>query len=64
MAVKRMAFDIKSDRLRHKVSQIKLAEITCTSQPTVARWEKEGTITKPARKLWEDWKAAQQETAA
>jgi transcriptional regulator with XRE-family HTH domain len=53
-----LAFDLKADRKKHKISQVKAAEILCVTQPTVARWEKSGGMPHIYRVVWNlHWKS-------
>lgn len=63
-----VAFDLKAARKRRGLSQVQTAEILCARQPSVSRWEAEGTLPEIARKAWdlhwrmEDSKNGQKET--
>lgn len=46
------AFDLRAARKARKLSQVKVAEILCTSQPSVARWESNGNLPAIYRKAW------------
>jgi transcriptional regulator with XRE-family HTH domain len=46
-------FDLKAAREARNLTQIAIADILCTSQASVARWEKSGAMPKCERKLWE-----------
>jgi len=46
------AFDLKAARKAKNLSQVKVAEILCTSQPSVARWEAAGNLPAIYRKAW------------
>lgn len=51
------AFDLKAARKLRGLSQVKVAEILCTTQPSVARWEAQGNLPEVFRKVWElHWK--------
>lgn len=47
------AFDLKAARKVRGLSQVKTAEILCTTQPSVARWEAQGNMPEVFRKLWD-----------
>jgi transcriptional regulator with XRE-family HTH domain len=46
------AFDLKAARKVRGLSQIKVAEILCATQPSVARWESDGNLPDVFRKVW------------
>lgn len=46
------AFDLKAARQTRGVSQLEAAEILCTTQPSVSRWEAEGNMPAVYRKVW------------
>jgi transcriptional regulator with XRE-family HTH domain len=63
------AFDLKGARQARGLSQIATAEILCSTQPSVARWEAAGNTPAVYRKVWElHWKlenaAAKKKNAA
>lgn len=47
------AWDLKAQREKHSYTQIQAAEILCTTQASVARWEADGNIPLIYRKYWE-----------
>lgn len=47
------AFDLKAARKMRGLSQVKVAQILCTTQPSVARWEADGNMPEVFRKVWE-----------
>lgn len=47
------AFDLKAERSARKLSQMATAEILCTSQGSITRWEKDGSMPLIYRKFWE-----------
>lgn len=47
-----VAFDLKTARKERKLSQLQTAEMLCTTQPTISRWEAEGTTPAIVRKAW------------
>lgn len=47
------AFDLKAARKAKKLTQVEVAEILCTTQGSVARWEAAGTLPRLHRKYWE-----------
>ena len=52
-----VAFDLKAARKKRGLSQIETAKILCATQPSVSRWEAEGTLPELARKAWDQhWK--------
>ena len=56
-----LAFDLKADRKKHKISQVEAAKILCVTQPTVARWEKSGGMPHIYRVVWNiHWKQLEQ----
>lgn len=48
-----VAFDLKAARKTRNLSQLQTAEMLCTTQPTISRWEAEGTTPAIVRKAWE-----------
>lgn len=46
------AFDLKAARKMRGLSQIAVAKILCTTQPSVARWEAQGNMPEVFRKVW------------
>lgn len=46
------AFDLRAARKAKGLSQVAVAEILCTSQPSVARWESKGNLPAIYRKAW------------
>lgn len=46
------AFDLKGEREKRQLSQTAVAEILCTTQASVSRWEACGTIPDVFRKVW------------
>jgi hypothetical protein len=56
-----LAFDLKADRKKHKISQVEAAKILCVTQPTVARWEQSGGMPHIYRVVWNiHWKQLEQ----
>lgn len=47
------AFDLKAARKVRGLSQTAVAGILCTTQPSIARWESEGSMPAIYRKAWE-----------
>lgn len=47
------AWDLKAQREKHSYTQAKAAEILCTTQATIARWEADGATPLIYRKYWE-----------
>lgn len=53
------AFDLKAARKLRGLSQVKVAQILCTTQPSVARWEAQGNMPEVFRKVWDlHWQLA------
>lgn len=46
-------WDLKAQREKHSYTQTQAAEILCTTQATIARWEADGTTPMIYRKYWE-----------
>lgn len=46
------AFDLKAARKMRGLSQTQVAEILCTTQPSIARWEIAGNMPAIYRKAW------------
>jgi len=46
------AFDLKAARKMRGLSQVAVAQILCTTQPSVARWEAQGNMPEVFRKVW------------
>lgn len=52
-----VAFDLRAARKERNLSQLQTAEMLCTTQPTISRWEAEGTTPAIVRKAWDlHWK--------
>jgi transcriptional regulator with XRE-family HTH domain len=47
------AFDLKASRVARKITQNKAKEILSTSQASITRWEKDGSMPSIYRKYWE-----------
>jgi transcriptional regulator with XRE-family HTH domain len=47
------AFDLKAARQARRITQNQAKELLCTSQASITRWEKEGTMPLIYRKYWE-----------
>lgn len=55
--LKGVPFDLKSEREKRRLSQTAIAEILCSTQASVSRWESSGMMPNVHRKLWElHWK--------
>lgn len=58
------AFDLKNMRIARKLSQMACAGILCTTQGSITRWEKDGSMPLIYRKYWEAyWKIIDMEAA-
>lgn len=47
------AFDLKAARKVRGLSQVAVAKILCTTQPSIARWEAQGNMPEVFRKVWD-----------
>lgn len=57
------AFDLKGARESRKLSQFAVAEILCSTQASVSRWEATGNLPDAFRKLWDlHWKVEDSDT--
>lgn len=45
-------FDLKAARESRKLTQQEVAELLCTTQGTIARWEAEGSMPLLERRYW------------
>lgn len=53
------AFDLRAARKLRGMSQVAVAQILCTTQPSVARWEAQGNMPEVFRKVWDlHWQLA------
>lgn len=59
-AASALAFDLKAERKKFKISQVEAAKILMVTQPTVARWEKSGGMPHVYRVVWNIWKHSQE----
>lgn len=57
-------WDLKAQREKHSYTQSQAAEILCTTQASVARWEADGTTPTIYRKYWEIYHHNQKVKAA
>lgn len=50
-------FDLRAAREARGLTQVEVAELLCTTQGTVARWEADGSLPALERKYWSlHWK--------
>lgn len=57
-----IAFDLKAERKKLKISQVEAAKVLLVTQPTVARWEKSGDMPHIYRVVWNIYKHSQEQT--